>query len=315
MLKVKRKIRAICSAEGIHNIYKNHSKGNQELLSDRRILVAWGAPENNFGDLLGIAIIKALSGKEFFGESFAREMKGPKFIALGSILHRASDGDIIWGTGHRGSHALRATRLGVRAVRGPLTRDYLLSKNIDCPEVYGDPAILITYFFKPKVKKEYAVGVVQHYNDRTDLTAIKKSGFNAIRVTDHPLKIIEEICKCGVILSSSLHGIIVSEAYGIPACWLRPGPELWELPEPDFKYNDYYLSTLREPVSYAYAEVFDIDRAVRIALNNRKPACNANKLLMSFPFLRQDIKSTRDLCGYEISGIKITLGSHLSLQM
>ena len=32
---------------------------------------------------------------------------------------------------------------------------------------------------------------------------------------------IEQICKCKFILSSSLHGIILAHAYGIPALWIR----------------------------------------------------------------------------------------------
>ena len=59
-------------------------------------------------------------------------------------------------------------------------------------------------------------------------------------------KVIDKICSCKVIYTSSLHGIILAEAYGVPAVFYRGLPNII-----DFKYKDYYASTGRFDVPMA----------------------------------------------------------------
>ena len=62
---------------------------------------------------------------------------------------------IIWGAGVIDDKAnLPAKPLKVLAVRGPLSRKYLLKKGIECPEIYGDPAMLMKYIYKPILLKK-----------------------------------------------------------------------------------------------------------------------------------------------------------------
>lgn len=50
-----------------------------------------------------------------------------------------------------------------------------------------------------------------------------------------------EIVNSQFVISSSLHGVIIAEVYGIPAVLLvNKSDEAW------FKYDDYYLGTGRE---------------------------------------------------------------------
>lgn len=55
--------------------------------------------------------------------------------------------------------------------------------------------------------------------------------------------VIDEIIKSKLVISSSLHGIILAETYGIPAILLNNGDL--------FKYMDWYESTGRSDIKVA----------------------------------------------------------------
>lgn len=60
----------------------------------------------------------------------------------------------VWGAGIISENSLLKEKPSkVYAVRGPLTRQRLIKEGIDCPEIYGDPALLIPYYYRPKVTK------------------------------------------------------------------------------------------------------------------------------------------------------------------
>lgn len=268
------------------------------LLRGQRRLAS--CPADNFGDRLSPFIASRLSGRKVFCEYDKNKFPyfGGRLIGLGSILEKvASDGDTVWGAGARGIDWFSTIkRLDVKAVRGPLTRAAILKKNLECPEVYGDPAILIPYLFRIPLRKIYKIGIIPHFNDQSKYAGFPAKDVKIIDVKADPLQVLRDICDCEVILSSALHGIIVAEAYGIPTCWLWPdaaaGPQ-WK--ETFFKYEDYYLSTSRDPFYYAHRGEIDLDQAVKRAWDSKRPQSNPQKLLEAFPYLRKDIRGLDDL--------------------
>lgn len=64
--------------------------------------------------------------------------------------------------------------------------------------------------------------------------------------TDDYMSAIDEICQYEKVISSSLHGIILAEAYGISAVFFRGLHKTV-----DFKYLDYYHSTGRTKIKVA----------------------------------------------------------------
>jgi pyruvyltransferase len=200
----------------------------------------------NFGDALFPLIVERILGCQppLVDERYPDR----KFIAGGSALHLARDGDVLWGVGLRTLDDFVATprfsSLTVAAVRGPLTRDFLVSRYaFDVPAVFGDPAILLPTLFPEWRRQPVAgrVGVVPHFSDRHGYV----SDDDRVRVifpNQAPERVVAEILTCDFVAAGSLHGLIVAEAFGIPARWLNSSRV-----EPELKYYDYYAGTGRHP--------------------------------------------------------------------
>lgn len=233
----------------------------------------------NFGDFISLKLVERIVDRPV--EVFYRHPKNirKKLLAIGSILSFAVDNDVIWGSGINGKLMRKDqysfTNLDIRAVRGPLTRQFLMDNfGIISPEVYGDPALLFPYFF-PEFRRsenpseEYIV--IPHY---LELKMFPKEGNpHIVYPTDPWEEIIRRILDSKFVIASSLHGIIVAEAYGIPARMLKVTDH-----EPLFKYIDYYLGTNRPDFTYATS----VDEA--LMMGGEAPfECDLEKLYEAFP--------------------------------
>jgi len=234
----------------------------------------------NFGDYLSVQLVERITGipvRIFRRYPVKKEIK---LLAVGSIMSFAANDDIIWGSGITGKCLKREdyhfNQLDIRAVRGPLSRQFLIENfQQNCPEVYGDPILLFPYFFPEFKRKEnpfYDYIIIPHFSE-TDLFP-KSRFFNVVYPTDPWEEIIEKILDSRFVISSSLHGIIVAEAYGIPARMLRITEN-----EYLFKYEDYYLGTQRPHFQFAAS----IEEA--LSMGGEPPfECDLKKLYEAFPF-------------------------------
>lgn len=226
--------------------------------------------ESNFGDALSPRIVERIIHRQLDQKSEYKQ----QLLAVGSILHLAHDNDVVWGSGFNGkiSHKQhKYTCLDVRAVRGPLTRKFLLSRGIKCPEIYGDPALLLPILF-PELKAEPTVDYIVIPN-LNEIDAFKDFP-NLVLPTKDCISVVQAILKAKFVISGSLHGIVVAEAFGIPARLIRITNE-----EHLFKYRDYYLGTGRKH--------FRVARSLKEALKmggESKPVVDLNLLLESFPY-------------------------------
>ena len=243
------------------------------LFADPLPLFFWKRALNveNFGDSLSPLIIEKIIGKKI--TCINSSISSQKILAIGSILHFAKDGDIIWGSGINGKidpSCHNFSTLLVFAVRGPLTRDFLLERGIFCPEIYGDPAILLPDLFpqlQPTGEKPFIV--IPNLNEIQAYRGLP----NVVLPTQEPMKVIKEILKARFVISGSLHGIIVAEAFGIPARLLR----LTEA-EHLFKYFDYYLGSGRTQCIPAYS----LEEALELG-GEVPPKYDKAGLLQAFP--------------------------------
>lgn len=207
---------------------------------------------HNFGDDINFSFLKELTGKQH--KKYNKNDKKINYSFIGSILFDEYIDDFteIWGSGFLYEHNLKNKPHKVYAVRGPKTRDYLLNLNIDCPEIYGDPALLIPYYYQPYVMKKYKLGIIPHHShiksdilnkfkDNEDILIIDFTKYNDWK------DIIKEILECEFIVSESLHGLIISEAYRIPNIWISIGKNIGQ----NFKFEDFFLS-IHKPLYDSY---------------------------------------------------------------
>ncbi|EEZ9668259.1 polysaccharide pyruvyl transferase family protein, partial [Escherichia coli] len=221
-----------------------------------------GGKFHNAGDHLSKIIVQRML--DLYDKEIEDKLsKKNKMLAIGSVMHFAKNMDTIWGTGINGkvSEDLhKFEKLDVRAVRGPLTRNYLISKGINCPEVYGDPGLLLPNFYSESLLSENGrvndFMVIPHMNE--DVNDYAKFKGKLINPCQGAISFTKQILSSKFIISSSLHGVIIAEAYGIPAICLQN-----KSGEADFKYKDYYEGTGRK--------VFPVINSVEEALRT-KPA-------------------------------------------
>lgn len=205
----------------------------------RRPAANWHRDDNNFGDQMAPFLLQAASG---VAPIWVPGWYPGKILGLGSLIHRIQDGDVVWGTGAIKNAPVEARpKTRILAVRGPLTRALLWS---DVPEIYGDPALLLPRYYDQPQESTYDIGVIPHYLDKPFMQLSPDPAVLMIDVQSSWRKVVDSIRKCSAVISSSLHGLIVAEAYGIPATWASAGDRLTG---GAFKFHDYYLSTGREP--------------------------------------------------------------------
>lgn len=198
-----------------------------------------------------------------------------RLFTIGSVLHFAQEGDAVWGSGVNGKIAAERhnfVQLDVRAVRGPRTAAFLRERGIDVPHVYGDPALLLPHLFPERFAPcpLHEVVFVPNLNDlgRVETTI---PTISPLRGWNH---VVTRILEADLVLASSLHGLIVAEAYGIPARYVRLTEE-----ESLFKYEDYVLGSGRDGLDFA--------RSIQEALlmgGMPLPRWDPQPLLDTFPY-------------------------------
>lgn len=217
------------------------------LFKNNLYKISWDKKLNNFGDILTPFIIENISNIKFEYIEKSQYYPFEHYLIIGSILGRGTKSSIIWGAGliSEDSVPIEIPKK-IYAVRGPKTREKLLKLGIDCPEIYGDPALLLPKIYNPKIEKKYELGVIPHYVDKNNkfLEIFNNSNIKIIdiQVID-PRTFIDELLSCKKIASSSLHGLITADAYQIPSMWIEFSDKVVGN---GFKFYDYFLSVGRE---------------------------------------------------------------------
>jgi len=201
--------------------------------------------KENYGDVLGPFIVSKLSKRKIVSIPYLNSRKYnflyKQYFTIGSIIKRVTKNSIVWGSGiiNADEQVKKATFL---AVRGPRTRNRLLDLGYSVPEKYGDPALLLPKFISNTKNKKYILGIIPHIVDYKELKETFQHD-DTVRIinliTDDVERTTNEILECEHIISSSLHGVIVSHAYNIPALWVKFSNKL---SGDNVKFYDYFES-------------------------------------------------------------------------
>lgn len=210
--------------------------------------------KRNFGDELNIYLLKSLLPDRHFVNYIDTcnwaSKNATNYLVIGSLIEEfTTPMSEIWGAGaiEGGKHPLKHKPKKVFAVRGELTRQYLLDNGVDCPPIYGDPALLMPLIYRPEIHKINDIGLIPHVSEinHPQVQRLITEGAKLIRLDEYDSwqNVIDEICCCKTILSSSLHGLIISDAYSIPNQWITFSDNLIG---GHFKFQDYFSAVGRK---------------------------------------------------------------------
>ncbi len=221
---------------------------------------------------MGPYLFRKITGREPRWRKPSNRALATVFVTAGSLGRWIREDSIVWGTGiiRRDEELFRPAE--VTAVRGPRTRARFLELGYDCPDVYGDPGILLPLFYRPgEAARSHRVGIIPHY---VDLDEVRRTfdGAQHVHVIDvrRPLEaVVRDIVASESIVSSSLHGLLTSHAYGVPAAWVE---FTGALGGDGTKFIDYYASASVEPPEPTpIRDLWRVEDLERLALNAPLP--------------------------------------------
>jgi pyruvyltransferase len=199
-------------------------KGNFYMLSRLfkrpSIKAYWWSEAKNLGDQLTPLLLERFADMKVEWGSVSHS----SVVSVGSILEHIPplwDGYIL-GAGRlkeNSSLHLRGMNSGVTAkilaLRGPLT-----AKALPGNYALGDPGLLADELVGPQ-EKQWDLGIIPHFSDLELVPRFKaliptKHSIRVIHPSTDPLIALREIGACRRIVTSSLHGMILADAFGIP---------------------------------------------------------------------------------------------------
>jgi len=223
------------------------SKNFSEYLFNDPILLYYSDFSKNWGDYINPFLVEKITGRKTVSyKRIYNPLNKPKLFGVGSILHHSGlDNSIIWGSGFIYSpKKLKGTPDKILALRGKGSAAIFESFGVQHNNVFGDPALLFPTFYKPSKSKRFKIGIIPHYseldyflstsqiNNNKDVTII-----SPMVIKNQVYDIIDQISECDIVISSSLHGLILADAYQIPSLRFTFTNKLVG---GDFKFNDYY---------------------------------------------------------------------------
>ena len=262
-------------------------------------------PCSNFGDGVNELFWEYITQNKIYNNNSKLH-----YITTGSIMCHINNKSIIFGTGFisnngdlGGSNCLSTSNIKyhtpheIIVVRGPLSRQRMLDFDINCPENYGDPLILLPCLNNSYVNiQDNIIGIIPHFVDKNNenykllKTNLEKKGyivnFIDIEVGTNHKKIIDEINNCKYIISSSLHGVIMGIVYKKKTIYVKFSDKVIGN---GFKFEDFFKSI---NITYKNINKYDIEILDNIINVNYEYLIKTGiKLISLIPFISSERKT------------------------
>jgi hypothetical protein len=193
----------------------------------------WWDGHPNFGDALTPYLLPKYGIVPLY-----REPRHARLAGVGSLLEFFPDDydGAIWGTGLMRDGEKRMPDATALALRGPLTQERIGASDA----AYGDPGLLVSRHVR-RPSGRVAITAVPHGHHRSHeglaaLLSGESGRARTVNVHQDAASAVREIAAGEVVLTTSLHGLITADSYGIPAIWTMLEPAL---DGADFKFRDY----------------------------------------------------------------------------
>jgi pyruvyltransferase len=200
----------------------------------------WWREVPNFGDALAPLLLERFADIRVEWDTISHS----QVASIGSILEHIPplwDGYVL-GSGKLFEFSrlhLHTKTAKVLSVRGPLS-----ARGIPGSFTLGDPGILAAELVGPQ-EKQFDLGIMPHWQDKELVEKFKtliprQFTVKTINPSGDPLKILRQVGSCRRLVTSSLHGMITADSFGIPRrvefC------RAMERDGGDFKFRDYSAS-------------------------------------------------------------------------
>lgn len=200
----------------------------------------------NFGDILTPYIFQK------YGINLKYDNKDPQIYGIGSLLHMIPNNykGYIWSTGFMYNTKTLNLKNDPICVRGLLSKKQFIN---DTSNTYlGDGGLILEKIYTPKVRGSirYKLGIMPNY---CDIVNMRDEPIENYEICHHPDVIfidprnyvdtvINDIYSCENIITSSLHGLITADSYGINnGCFkARETNIAIHQMQDSFKFRDYY---------------------------------------------------------------------------
>ena len=247
----------------------------------RRLSVYWYRTTDNFGDAFSPMAVEHCFGCEVvpggkrdadlvaegsvLDFALLRDLSRNPLAATGTAI-RAAIGRcrrrlLVWGSGmlfplDRGKREIAIRRPAFLALRGELTRREMIGCGLlDAKRevALGDPGVFMPDVLQVASANARGRGFVMHACSWDSGEAARFGAEHPeIRMIDprRPVReVVRAIAECAEIVSTSLHGLVVADALGIPNRWIALETPFADARRNRFKFDDYYSAAglRREP--------------------------------------------------------------------
>lgn len=237
---------------------------------------------DGFCDLLNAYLVEKLTG-----QSPRIVTRGSGMWMSGPFVASAGAHTTVWGSGIASIDDRVSPAAHFRAVRGPLTRARILAQGVACPELYGDPVLLLPRVLCPTDRGlRNALGLLlgdgeaQELRTEPDVVSLSLDcvGFRGLE------GLVAQLKACDAVLTSSLYGLMLCHAYDVPVRWCRIGDATE--PMDDIGFHDHLcaLGVQQQPLVLARGSLVTLGLARGADQRVRVRDADLDAFLAAAPF-------------------------------